>query len=70
MTDKDGWFTTQIRVRADTHEYLAEQARAAGISIGQTAGALLDYARRQGLTVGPLIVERTVHVKEGTVRSG
>jgi hypothetical protein len=68
MADKDGWFTTQIRVRADTHEYLVRQAKAAGISIGQTAGALLNYACRQGLTVGPMIVERTVHVTEGTVQ--
>lgn len=67
MTDKTRWFTTQIRVRADTHAYLKEQAKTAGISVGQAAGALLDYARRQELTVGPLVVERTVRQREGVV---
>jgi hypothetical protein len=56
MTDNAGWFTTQFRVRRATHAYLAAQAANAGISITQAAGAILDAACRQGVTVGPAVV--------------
>jgi len=49
-----GWFTTQLRVRGETHEYLAAQAKQAGLSITQAAGVILDYACRQGWEVGPV----------------
>jgi hypothetical protein len=52
------WFTTQIRVRQATHEYLIAQARANGISIGQAAGVILEYAARQGWEIGPVTVTR------------
>ena len=56
MTDK--WVTTQFRARAETHEWLAEQAKASGVSITQAAGAMLDWCCKQGLTLGPVVVTR------------
>lgn len=58
MTDKPGWFTTQLRVRTATHDYLAGQAEQAGISITQAAGVILDCACRQGWEIGPVEVTR------------
>jgi hypothetical protein len=55
---KTGWFTTQLRVRKDTHDYLTAQARESGISITQAAGVILDYACRQGWQIGPVTVTR------------
>ena len=56
MADK--WFTTQIRVRQATHEYLIAQAAEAGISIGQAAGVILEHAAREGWAIGRVIVTR------------
>jgi hypothetical protein len=58
MPDKPGWFTTQLRVRRDTHDYLVAQARDSGISITQAAGVILDAACRQGWQIGPVVVTR------------
>lgn len=58
MTDRPGWFTTQLRVRRETHDYLAAQARESGISITQAAGVILDAACRQGWQIGPVVVTR------------
>jgi hypothetical protein len=58
VTDKPGWFTTQLRVRQETHDYLITQARQSGISITQAAGVILDYACRQGWEIGPVVVTR------------
>jgi hypothetical protein len=72
MVDNTRWHTTQIRVRDDTHEYLKAQAKTAGISVTQVAGALLDHACKEGLTVGTLTVERVMRVRrrEGIVQNG
>jgi hypothetical protein len=58
MTDTPRWVTTQLRVRGETHEYLAAQAKQAGISITQAAKVILDYACRQGWEIGPVTVTR------------
>ena len=58
MADKTGWFTTQLRVRQVTHDYLVTQAREAGISITQAAGVILDAACKQGWQIGPVVVTR------------
>lgn len=61
MTDnpaRPGWFTTQLRVRQETHDYLAVQARSSGISITQAAGVILEYACREGWEIGPVTVTR------------
>jgi hypothetical protein len=58
MTGKPRWFTTQLRVRGETHDYLAAQAKQAGISITQAAGVILEYACRQGWEIGPVMVTR------------
>jgi hypothetical protein len=58
MTDKTRWFTTQLRVRGETHEWLAAQARESGVSITQAAGAMLDWCCKQGLSLGPVVVTR------------
>jgi hypothetical protein len=54
--DNPGWFTTQLRVRQETHDYLVAQARRSGISITQAAGAILEHACRQGWEIGPVVV--------------
>jgi hypothetical protein len=53
-----GWFTTQLRVRTETHDYLVAQAKQAGISITQAAGVILEQARKEGWVIGPVIVTR------------
>ena len=58
MADKPRWFTTQLRVRAATHGYLAAQAKQAGISITQAAGVILDHACKEGWEIGPVVVTR------------
>lgn len=57
-TGKPRWFTTQLRVRTETHEYLAAQARESGISITQAAGVILDFACKEGWQIGPVVVTR------------
>jgi hypothetical protein len=52
------WFTAQFRCRETTHTYLKDQARAAGISVTQAAGVILDAACREGWQIGPVIVTR------------
>lgn len=58
MDDRPGWFTTQLRVRRETHDYLVAQAKAAGISITQAAGVILESACREGWEIGPVTVTR------------
>jgi len=58
MADTPGWFTTQLRVRTETHDYLITQAKQAGISITQAAGVILDDACRQDWEIGPVTVIR------------
>lgn len=61
MTDnpaRPGWFTTQLRVRRETHDYLAAQASRSGISITQAAGVILGHACREGWEIGPVTVTR------------
>jgi hypothetical protein len=58
MADKPRWFTTQFRVREDTHEWLKAEAASAGISVTQAAGALIDYACKHGWQIGPVEIVR------------
>ena len=58
MADTPRWVTAQFRIRGETHDYLAGQAREAGISITQAAGVILDYAAREGWEIGRVIVTR------------
>ena len=64
MTDRPRWFTTQLRVRDETHDYLKAQAAASGISVTQAAGVILDAACRQGWVIGPVVVTRQPPVVE------
>lgn len=73
MSDKKrqqapGWFTTQLRVRTETHDYLAREAAKSGISITQAAGVLLEHCRRENLEIGPVIV--TTHPAQVIQQAG
>jgi hypothetical protein len=59
-TSRPGWFTTQLRVRQATHDYLADQAQKSGISITQAAGVILEYACEQHWQIGRVAVVRQV----------
>lgn len=53
------WFTTQMRIRDTTHEYLKAQAKRSGISITLAAQAILDHAATEGWEVGKVRVVKS-----------